>query len=71
HLANNCKKVPQYVSSFYINLVSSHDFGIEDNFIPLLRNNKKRKYQNQQDIMNWFEPETILPSKTASITRVL
>ena len=64
HLANNCKKVSQYVSSFYMNLVSLRDFGIEDNFIPLSKNNKKRKYQNQnqnqQDITDWFESETIL-----------
>ncbi|CAI2200795.1 17787_t:CDS:2, partial [Funneliformis geosporum] len=71
HLANNCQKVLQYVSSFYIDLVSSRDFGIEDNFIPLSKNNKKRKYQNHQDITDWFEPENILPSKTASITRAL
>ncbi|CAI2200980.1 12056_t:CDS:2, partial [Funneliformis geosporum] len=44
HLANNCQKVPQYVSSFYIDL---------------------------QNIMDWFKPETILPSKIASITCAL
>src|SRR5688572_11888401 len=47
YLANNCKKVPLYVSSFYIDLVSSRDFENEDNSKPLSRNNKKRKYQNQ------------------------
>ncbi|CAB4485307.1 hypothetical protein RhiirA1_390785 [Rhizophagus irregularis] len=43
HLANKCKECPELVSSFYLGVVSSRDFGDEDTTIPLSGNNKKGK----------------------------
>jgi hypothetical protein len=72
YLANDCKESPELVYAFYLDVVSSRDFGSENNTIFLSENNKKRKIQiEQRELTDWFESTNIFPQKEAFITRAL
>ncbi|CAB5368636.1 unnamed protein product [Rhizophagus irregularis] len=71
HLANNCRKVPELVHSFYLGVVSAQNFGREDTFSSP-ENSKKRKTQvDQRELTHWFKSTNINSQKKASITRAL
>ncbi|PKC53861.1 hypothetical protein RhiirA1_543067 [Rhizophagus irregularis] len=71
HLANNCRKVPELVHSFYLGVVSAQNFGREDTFSSP-ENSKKRKTQvDQRELTDWFKSTNINSQKKASITHAL
>jgi hypothetical protein len=72
HLANKCKESPEIVSSFYLGVITSRDFGDQDDTVPLSEKNKKRKTQsNQRELTDWFDSTDLPSQKAASITRSL